>query len=75
MGITKTLFIIFLPILLLGQVDTVSFEQINSFEQIKIIPGSTVPDFSALDETEEIRQLSELKGEKNLVLIFFRGYW
>jgi len=69
MGITKTLFIIFLPILLLGQVDTVSFEQ------IKIIPGSTVPDFSALDETEEIRQLSELKGEKNLIMIFFRGYW
>lgn len=69
MGITKTLFIIFLPILLLGQVDTVSFEQ------IKIIPGSTVPDFSALDETEEIRQLSKLKGKKNLIMIFFRGYW
>lgn len=69
MRITKTLFIIFLPILLLGQVDTVSFEQ------IKIIPGSTVPDFSALDETEEIRQLSELKGKKNLIMIFFRGYW
>ena len=69
MGIIKTLFIIFLPILLLGQVDTVSFEQ------IKIIPGSTVPDFSALDETEEIRQLSELKGKKNLIMIFFRGYW
>ena len=69
MGIIKTLFIIFLPILLLGQVDTVSFEKIN------IIPGSTVPDFSALDETEEIRQLSELKGKKNLILIFFRGYW
>jgi len=69
MGITKTLFIIFLPILLLSQVDSVSFEQ------IKIIPGSTVPDFSALDETEEIRQLSELKGKKNLIMIFFRGYW
>lgn len=69
MRITKTLFIIFFPILLLSQVDTVSFEQ------IKIIPGSTVPDFSALDETEEIRQLSELKGKKNLILIFFRGYW
>jgi hypothetical protein len=69
MGITKTLFIIFLPILLLGQADTVSFEK------IKIIPGSTVPDFSALDETEEIRQLSELKGKKNLIMIFFRGYW
>jgi len=69
MRITKILFILFLPTLLLGQVDTVSFEI------IKIIPGSTVPDFSALDETEEIRQLSELKGKKNLILIFFRGYW
>jgi len=69
MRITKILFILFLPSLLLGQVDTVSFEI------IKIIPGSTVPDFSALDETKEIRQLSELKGKKNLILIFFRGYW
>ena len=25
--------------------------------------------------TEEIRQLSELKGKKNLIMIFFRGYW
>ena len=58
-----------IAILLLGQVDTVSFKK------IKIIPGSTVLDFSALDETEEIRQLSELKGKKNLILIFFRGYW
>jgi len=40
MGIIETLFIIFLPILLLGQVDTVSFEK------IKIISGTTVPDFS-----------------------------
>ena len=69
MRITKILFILFLPSLLLSQVDTVSFEK------IKIIPGSTVPDFSALDETKEIRQLSELKGKKNLILIFFRGYW
>ena len=40
MRITKTLFIIFFPILLFGQIDTVSIEK------IKIIPGATVPDFS-----------------------------
>ncbi|MBT3479001.1 MAG: hypothetical protein HOA15_01870 [Candidatus Marinimicrobia bacterium] len=69
MKFLKPIFIFFLPISLFAQADTVSYDQ------IKIIPGSTVPDFSALDDTEEIRQLSKLKGKKNLVLIFFRGYW
>ncbi|MBC8345094.1 MAG: hypothetical protein ISR82_03850 [Candidatus Marinimicrobia bacterium] len=69
MRLGKAILILLFPIVLLSQTDTVSYDQ------IKIIPGSTVPDFSALDETEEIRQLSELKGRKNLILIFFRGYW
>ena len=69
MKFLKPIFIFFLPISLFAQADTVSYDQ------IKIIPGSTVPDFSAFDDTEEIRQLSKLKGKKNLVLIFFRGYW
>ena len=69
MKFLKPIFIFFLPISLFAQADTVSYDQ------IKIIPGSTVPDFSALNDTEKIRQLSELKGKKNLVLIFFRGYW
>jgi cytochrome oxidase Cu insertion factor (SCO1/SenC/PrrC family) len=46
-----------------------------SFENIKITPGDVVPDFSAQDENSKIRKLSDLRGKKNLILIFFRGYW
>ncbi len=51
------------------KVDTVSFDDVNvSF-------GDMAPDFSASDETGTIRTLSHLKNKKNLVLIFYRGYW
>ena len=33
------------------------------------------PNFSGEDETGRIINLSNLKGKKNFVLIFFRGYW
>jgi hypothetical protein len=46
-----------------------------SYENIKITPGDVVPDFSAQDENSKIRKLSDLRGKKNLMLIFFRGYW
>jgi len=69
MRFIRFLIILSVPLLLFSQADTVSFEQ------IKITPGSIVPDFSALDEDGKLHQLSKLKGKKNLVLIFFRGYW
>ena len=46
-----------------------------SYENIKIAPGDVVPDFSAQDENFKIKKLSDLRGKKNLMLIFFRGYW
>ena len=46
-----------------------------SYENIKITPGDVVPDFSAQDENFKIKKLSDLRGKKNLMLIFFRGYW
>jgi len=46
-----------------------------SYENIKIAPGDIVPDFSAQDENLKFRKLSELRGKKNLILVFFRGYW
>ena len=66
------LFIFFVPTTNIhGQVlpDTVSYEN------IKIKPGDLVPDFSAQDENSKIKKLSDLHGKKNLILIFFRGYW
>ena len=49
--------------------DTVNYDDIT----IKL--GSIVPNFSAQDETEKTRQWIDLNGKKNLVLIFYRGYW
>jgi len=46
-----------------------------SYENIKIAPGDVVSDFSAQDENFKIKKLSDLRGKKNLILIFFRGYW
>ena len=59
------------PVLSFSQakIDTVSFDEIT------VSLGDEAPDFSAEDEKGKYRKLSDLKGKKNLVLIFFRGYW
>jgi cytochrome oxidase Cu insertion factor (SCO1/SenC/PrrC family) len=49
--------------------DTVNYNDIT----IKL--GSIVPNFSVQDETGMTRQWINLNGKKNLVLIFYRGYW
>ena len=53
----------------LSEPDTVNYDDIT----IKL--GSIVPNFSAQDETGKTRQWIDLNGKKNLVLIFYRGYW
>lgn len=60
-----------LPILAFAQtkVDTISYDQ------VVVSVGDMAPNFSAEDESGTIRKLSELRGEKNLILIFYRGYW
>lgn len=60
-----------LPILAFAQtkVDTISYDQ------VAVSVGDMAPNFSAEDESGTIRKLSELRGEKNLILIFYRGYW
>jgi len=60
-----------LPILAFAQtkVDTISYDQ------VAVSVGDMAPNFSTEDESGTIRKLSELRGEKNLILIFYRGYW
>jgi hypothetical protein len=36
-------------------------------------PGSTIPAFSAVDQTGRTRQLGDLTGPKGLMLVFFRS--
>ena len=37
--------------------------------------GSVAPDFTLTDSDGGIHKLSDLRGRKNVVLVFFRGTW
>lgn len=49
--------------------DTVSYNKVNIYLK------SQVPNFIAQDENKKKHQLIDLKNKKNLILVFFRGYW
>jgi cytochrome oxidase Cu insertion factor (SCO1/SenC/PrrC family) len=42
-------------------------------ERIKV--GSTAPDFTLQDLDGKPVTLSQFKGQKKVVLVFYRGYW
>ena len=37
--------------------------------------GQVAPDFRLVDEQGTVHQLSQYRGEKNIVLVVYRGYW
>ena len=41
----------------------------------RITVGQIAPDFRLLDETGTPHQLSEYRGHKNVILVFYRGNW
>lgn len=41
----------------------------------RIQVGQEAPDFTLRSPDGSVRRLSELRGKKSLVLIFFRGTW
>ena len=48
----------------------------SSVNSIKAIPvGTQAPDFTAKDQSGNTIQLSEITKEKDVVLVFYRGYW
>jgi peroxiredoxin len=42
---------------------------------VNIYLGSQVPNFIAQDENGDNQEFYDLKDKKNLILVFFRGYW
>ena len=40
----------------------------------RVVPGALAPDFELPSATSSNLKLSSLRG-KNVVLVFFRGYW
>jgi cytochrome oxidase Cu insertion factor (SCO1/SenC/PrrC family) len=45
----------------------------TDLERVKV--GQAAPDFTLEDIAGKPISLSEFRGEKNVVLIFYRGYW
>jgi len=56
----------------LGPVDGVDLTPID-LERVAV--GALAPDFSLEDETGNVVTLSRFRGEKNVVLVFYRGHW
>ena len=41
----------------------------------RVAVGDIAPDFSLMTYAGRVTTLSDFRGEKNVVLVFFRGYW
>ena len=41
----------------------------------RVLAGAPAPDFTALSSTGEPITLSDYRGEKNVILFFYRGHW
>ena len=44
-----------------------------SLERVKV--GMTAPDFTLESKDAERVTLSQFRGKKNVVMVFYRGYW
>ena len=41
----------------------------------RVAVGDIAPDFSLMSYAGTVTTLSDFRGEKNVVLVFYRGYW
>ena len=41
----------------------------------RVLAGQMAPDFSATSLSDGVVTLSQFRGEKNVVLFFYRGHW
>jgi hypothetical protein len=55
----------------LGPVDRLF---LSPYDLARIVPGVMAPDFRLQDQDGKAHQLSQYRG-KNVVLVFYRGYW
>jgi cytochrome oxidase Cu insertion factor (SCO1/SenC/PrrC family) len=50
-------------------------EGLPSTDIDRVQVGEVAPDFRLTDERGTIHQLSQYRGQKNVVLVVYRGYW
>ena len=41
----------------------------------RVAVGDVAPDFSLMTYAGTVTTLSDYRGEKNIILVFYRGYW
>lgn len=56
----------------LGPVDS---QDLAATDLERVNVGVSAPDFSLEDETGKAISLSQFRGKKNVVLVFYRGHW
>lgn len=56
----------------LGPLDGLELSAID-FDRVQV--GQVAPDFRLRDEQGRIHQLSQYRGSKNVILVFYRGHW
>lgn len=56
----------------LGPVDG---EDLPPTDLERVAVGDRAPDFSLLAYSGDVISLSDYRGEKNVVLVFYRGHW
>ena len=45
------------------------------FDTGRVAVGDVAPDFSLITDAGTVTTLSDYRGEKNVVLVFYRGHW
>lgn len=61
--------------LALGPADSGGSEQLAPTDLERVNVGSPAPDFTLEDEKGNAITLSQFRGQKNVVLVFYRGHW
>src|SRR5215471_11132002 len=69
---SRIFYTIILGLLLNG---TLAFAQLGPTDLERIKVGQPAPDFTLEDVNGKNVSLSEFRGKKSVVLVFYRGYW
>jgi hypothetical protein len=49
--------------------------ELSGLDTGRVAVGDVAPDFSLTTYAGPVTTLSDYRGEKNVILVFYRGYW
>jgi cytochrome oxidase Cu insertion factor (SCO1/SenC/PrrC family) len=66
---------LYVVVLAFGPADAVDSGGLASTDLERVNVGSPAPDFTLEDEKGNEIRLSQLRDQKNVLLVFYRGHW